>query len=136
VRYFSYVAGIATSLLSSVALAGTTSVDLFRTGNTTSARMENVRTGVPPQTAVDVQTVAEGGIVFVLPNTGGISTLTSASALGAPVWKIPKGTTYPDTLKVWNDKTGHWQWAPASKMKMADYQAALATINPKAIKNQ
>jgi hypothetical protein len=119
---------------SASAYAGTTTVDLYRTGNTTSARMENVRTGIAPQTSVDVSTVTEAGVVYVLPNTGGISTLTSANGLGATVWKIPKGTVYPNTLKVWNDKTGHWQWAPAAKMKMSDYQAALATINSKAIR--
>jgi hypothetical protein len=98
--------------------------------------MENVRTATPPQTTKDLDTVTEGGVVYVLPNTGGISTFSSSTSVPVPVWKIPKGTTYPDTLKVWNDKpaNGHWTWAPFSKMKMSDYQATLAAINAKAVK--
>jgi hypothetical protein len=127
-RVITKAALLCTLLTSAQAFAGTTTVDLYRSGNTTSARMDNVRTQ-------DVTQVTENGVVYVLPNTGGISTSTSAAGLSTTVWKIPKATTYPDTLKVWNDSPGHWAWEPAAKMTLSSFTAALAGMNAKAVKN-
>lgn len=114
--------------ISTPAYAGTTTVDLFRSGNTTSARMENVRVN-------DVTQVTEGGVVYVLPNSGGISTFSSSAGVSTTVWKIPKGTVYPDTIKVWNDTPGHWAWEPASKMTLANFTSIMASMNAKCVKN-
>ena len=90
--------------------------------------MDNVRTQ-------DVQQVTEGGVVYVLPKTGGISTSTTATGLSAPVWKAAKGTIYPDTVRVWNDSPGHWAWEPATKMTLADFTSIMASMNAKFVKN-
>jgi hypothetical protein len=110
------------------AFAGTTPVDLYRSGNTTSPRMDNVRTQ-------DITQVTISGVVYVKADSGGISTSTYASGLSPTVWKIPKGTVFPDTIKLNNDKPGHYQWEPASQMTLSAFTSLMTALNAKFVKN-
>jgi hypothetical protein len=114
--------------IASPAFAGTTPVDLFRSGNTTSPRMDNVR-------VQDITQVTLDGVVYVKPATGGISTSTTAASLSPTVWKIPKGTSFPDTIRLNNDKPGHYAWEPASQMKLTDFTSLMSALNSKFVKN-
>jgi hypothetical protein len=128
-----YFCAVILSLAFSVsAQAGTTTVDLYRGGNATNARMDNVRTGPPAHTVSDVQTVTEGGVVYVLPGNGGLSTNALLSNVSAPAWKLPKGSVYPDTLVLVDDKSNnHWSWRPATKMTLDSFKSILAIFNSK-----
>ncbi|MCB2379462.1 hypothetical protein LGH70_17830 [Hymenobacter sp. BT635] len=100
-----------------------TAVDLFRSGNATGPRMDNVR----PQ---DIPTRDQGGVPWVDPNTGGISTSSAAAGLGRPVWKLTSGYNYNGNLVVANDHGNHYLWSPRIAMTLADFKALLALVNP------
>lgn len=116
-----------------ILFAGTTTVDLYRGGNSTSPRMDNAR-------AQDAKQELRAGETWVLAtttptnNNGGISTNADVTKLSAPIWKLPKGSTYPERLKVRNNADTHWQWEPAVDMKLTEYQSLLASTHPKFIK--
>ena len=99
-----------------------TTVDLFRSGNASSARMDNVR-------PVDVVTQTINGVVYVLPASGGISTFSSAAQINPVKWKLAAGYAYNANLVVTNNGGGHYSWRPAVRMTMDDYKALLALVN-------
>lgn len=101
-----------------------TAVDLFRSGNATSARLSHVRIKVADPD-VDIHTDASGD-VWVLANGKGVSTWDAVDPgwSGKP-WKLPVGSPYSDQLVVWCDSPGHWVWEPAQTMRLSDYQALL-----------
>jgi hypothetical protein len=100
---------------------GTTTEELYRRGNTTSPRMDNVR--VP----ADVMSFMRNGIEWVSSRSGGVSTFASPTPQGTgKIWHLPKGTTYPDELFLVNDQADHWSWEPAHDMEMAVYRGLLA----------
>ena len=102
---------------------GTTTVDLYRRGNASSARLDHVR-------RQDVTTYQQNGVEWVKGKSGGVSTFAVNSPPGAGrVWHLAQGTSYPPELYVWNDHGNHWSWEPDFDMSLADYRAALASVS-------
>jgi hypothetical protein len=100
-----------------------TSLDLFRAGNSTSARMQNVR----PK---DVVIFQRNGVAWVLGRSGGISTFDSKASSPGYWWCLPAGSPYDARLLVvWNDHGNHWSWEPAFDMPLDEYKAALAAVD-------
>jgi hypothetical protein len=100
-----------------------TTVDLYRRGNTTSARLDNVR-------QQDVTIFQQNGVDWVQGRSGGVSTFATNPPPGSgKVWHLPSGNTYPPELYVWNDHGDHWSWEPDFDMPFADYRSALASVN-------
>jgi hypothetical protein len=106
----------------------TTDIDLFRAGNASSARFEQLRIG-------EVTTEIRNGLEWVLPGTGGASTLDSPNGVrGKHFWKLPKGSEYDETqLSVQNDYGNHWSWEPQHEMPLREFLAALGVLNTKFI---
>jgi hypothetical protein len=105
-----------------------TPLDLFRSGNATSARLDKVRTEGPNRD-VDTQ-VDHDGRVWVIANGKGMSTSEAPDSdwRGVP-WRLPKGHLYTTRLLVWNDMPGHWVWQPAKDMLLSEYVSALSGSN-------
>ncbi len=108
---------------------GITLLDLFRSGNASSAGLDRVRIiGQDPDVTTYVDPAT--GATFVQADGKGVSTWDApGTSWTGKTWVLPKGSSYPDTLIVWNDDPNHWTWAAAADMSFADYQAALATAN-------
>jgi hypothetical protein len=107
---------------------GVTSIDLFRSGNASSARLSSPRlAGADP----DVETYAHpSGDRWVRANTGGVSTWdVPEPAWRGKVWRLAAGSGFPDELVLNNDGPGHWAWEPSRDMPLADYLAALQAVN-------
>lgn len=105
---------------------GTTSIDLYRSGNASGAQLDKVRNS-------DVDTgIDQNGDTLVLALNGkGVSTWDKPDPTwsGKP-WRLPTGSPYNDhLLLVWEDEPGHWTWAPAHDMIFGDYQAALSQVS-------
>ena len=101
---------------------GITRTDLYRRGNSSNPRMDNVR-------PVDATSFIHNGVEWVLGCSGGISTFASAGLPGrGKIWRLPAGTSYPDELHLENDHDDHWSWEPARDMEMARYRALLAAV--------
>ncbi|KAK7012325.1 hypothetical protein R3P38DRAFT_3589683 [Favolaschia claudopus] len=98
--------------------------DLFRAGNTTSARFDNVR----PQ---DIP-VVNG---MVKPGTGGMSTFTMKQSVWADnkTWVVKKSSSLGNNLTAKNDHGDHWLIAPSSQMTIETYKSALSSLNRIAI---
>lgn len=102
-----------------------TPLDLYRQGNATSPRMDNVR----PK---DVTTYEENGQIWVTASLegekpSGISTFATQK-LGKNWWKLDSGTDIPPELRLVNDYNDHWVWEPSETMPIESYQAALRLI--------
>lgn len=100
-----------------------TTTNLFRSGNRTSPKMDNVR----PQ---DIPTLTINGVVSVQPGTGGISTFASAHNLSPTVWKLNSGYPYNGNLVVAPDHGNHYLWSPRITMSLTDFKALLLLVNP------
>lgn len=101
--------------------------DLFRFGNSQEPRLTHLREG-------DIQTVVIGGVINVLPATGGISVCNreglSKRPLFGHVWIIRNGTPFPPSLVLVpdpNDQT-HFFICPRHLMTLADYKANLSLL--------
>jgi len=119
---------------------GVTPTDLFRSGNSKHSRLQEVRTAHDPVkqgisvAAPDVDTYVDSGSqeIWVSSATGG-----GASAWDAPdsgwrkPWRLPAGTAFPDTLRLWNDNNpqGHWTFAPAYDMPLDVFRAELEKVS-------
>lgn len=113
----------------------TTPIDLYRQGNSSSPRIDNVRPNK------DVATYTEQGETWVMPTIdegqlpdnisrpGGISTFAYPGR-GKNWWKLDAGTEIPSEIKLVNDRNGHWLWQPSRTMTMDAYKAALRQISP------
>lgn len=97
-----------------------TPVALYRKGNANSPRIDNVR-------SQDIDTYEENGQVWVVANSGGISTLAD-QGLGKNRWKLDANTEIPPELKLVNENDNHWIWEPSYTMPMEKYKAALELI--------
>jgi len=97
-----------------------TPIDLYRRGNANSPRMDNVRTQ-------DVEIYYDNGEVWVVANSGGISTFATQGA-GKTWWKLDQSTEIPTELTLVNDYGNHWSWEPSYTMGRDDYIAALRLI--------
>lgn len=90
--------------------------------------MNNVR----PQ---DIPVYLVDGVEWVAPNTGGISTFSTAVGLSPTVWRLNAGYNYNALLVVTNDRGNHYTWAPAARMTKANFVALLAVVNPAFVLN-
>lgn len=103
--------------------------DLFRLGNATSPKLQNVR----PQ---GVDTYENNGIQMVYANRKGVSLFNlqelqrRESRMAGWVWKIPQGTLPPSGLAVHPDPTspGYFFLCPVSVMTMDRYRALLSEL--------
>jgi hypothetical protein len=112
---------------------GVTPIDLFRSGNSRSPRLDNVRIGGADP---DVDTFADAvNTTWVVANGKGISSSDTVDPTwtGKP-WRLPAGTIFPDGLRLFEDDPGHWVWEPATDMPLANYEGLLATVNPLFVK--
>ncbi len=100
-----------------------TSIDLYRMGNATSPRMDNVR----PQ---DVEYYESSGEIWVVENSGGISTFAIQGAV-KNWWKLDQGAVIPDALHLVNDYGDHWAWEPGYTMRLDEYKTALQSVAPR-----
>lgn len=100
---------------------GTTTVDLFRSGNAGGPRMDNVRDK-------DVEKFQKDSADWVKAKKGGISTFSVSSGQDKE-WKAPKGAAYPADVYVHNDHGDHWSWAPAKDMKLTDFVGLMSSCN-------
>ncbi|KAI4294647.1 hypothetical protein K523DRAFT_324667 [Schizophyllum commune Tattone D] len=100
--------------------------NLYRAGNTTSPRFDNVREGT------DV-IVTDGKVG---PKSGGISTNSVKVASWAPnkTWVLQRTTALVTGLKAINDAGTHWLIAPASEMTLTTYKSHLRALNAKAVR--
>ncbi|MEJ6481587.1 hypothetical protein N0Y54_09645 [Nostoc punctiforme UO1] len=64
-----------------------TPIDLYRMGNATSSRIDNIR-------LKDIETYEEDGDILVVAGSGGISTFAVQGA-GKNWWKLDRGTDIP-----------------------------------------
>ncbi len=97
--------------------------DLYRLGNASGPRLDNVRPG-------DVATYERNGVVFVQATGKGISLLTEEAATRRPgwLWRIPKSTPLSQGLALHHNTAGHYYLCPTSDMTMAKYQALLLEL--------
>ncbi|KAI0084444.1 hypothetical protein BDY19DRAFT_898505 [Irpex rosettiformis] len=98
--------------------------DLYRFGNTTSARFENVR----PQ---DIQTVTINGVKYVKPRTGGISTaaVLPPNPDRTRTWVLGASVALGSLLLARNDHGTHWAIEPSSQITFDAYVGALRPLN-------
>ncbi|KAI5831197.1 hypothetical protein K523DRAFT_301085 [Schizophyllum commune Tattone D] len=99
--------------------------DLYRAGNTTSPRFDNVR---PNDISIS------GGNVG--PGSGGISTFSRKDPTWAnnKTWVLQRTTPLIGGLKAINDVGMHWLIAPASKMPFQTYVGHLRELNSRAVR--
>jgi hypothetical protein len=108
-----------------------TPIDLYRAGNMTSPRLDQVRIGI------DLPVRQLNGQAWVDPGRGGMSTFAAPSPFvrAKHWWRLPAGSEYDGALLfVWNDHGDHWSWEPAYTMLLSSYVAALAAVNAKFVK--
>jgi len=100
--------------------------DLYRLGNSTSARLTNVRR---PK---DVDTTEMNGISMVIANGKGISLSTKdrldKARMSGWVWKISTGVQMPIGLRLLNDRPGHYSVCPISNMPLDEFIGLLSKL--------
>ena len=107
-----------------------TPIPLYRQGNATSPRMDNVRPNK------DIATFEENGVIFVMTtladgtSPGGISTFATIGR-GKNWWKLDPSTDIAAELKLVNDRDHHWLWQPQEIMPLENYKTALRQIGEK-----
>ena len=110
-----------------------TPVALYRQGNASSPRMDNVRPN--KDIAVYEQqdelwvmlTLGEGRLSGGMSRSGGISTWESPGS-GKTWYKLDLGTDIPPELELVNDRPGHWLFQPSRPMTLEKYKEALHLI--------
>ena len=103
--------------------------DLYRFGNSTSARISKVR----PR---EIQTIEVNGIVSIVANGAGVSLfnkdgLDKNQHLTGWVWEIKQGTHFPVGLKLIKDtigSPGHHMLAPSRNMPLSQYIGLLEQV--------
>jgi hypothetical protein len=126
-----WLIGTGTETRAPIASMATTTVDLFRCGNSTSARLDHIR-----NTDVDIYTdTAIDELCAKTASEKGISTWDKSGSLthlGGRIWRLPANSTYDDTLlELWETSpgSGKWLWSPASNMRGSEYVKELGTVN-------
>jgi|GEM_PF-6638802 len=101
-----------------------TTVNLYRNGNATSPRMDNVR-------STDVTIQDRSGVPWVVGGSGGISTYDTRDDRRY-WWQLPSGSAVPAGLNLVLDPDlpGHWLWEPGSDMTLANYKQLLLQVAP------
>jgi hypothetical protein len=112
---------------------GVTPLELFRSGNSTNAKLDNVRiSGAWP----DVDTFADAaGATWVLANGKGVSSSAAIDPTwtGKP-WRLPVNSVFPDGLRLREDDPGHFVWEPTVPMPLGNYVSLLGLVNPRFVK--
>jgi len=108
-------------------MADVTRIDLFRSGNASSAQLSRPRVDLPNP---DLEIFLVSSVVWVRAGTGGVSTWERPSPTWrGRTWRLPAGVPIPDELVVTNDMPGHWLWEPSRDMPLAQYVSALESVN-------
>ena len=107
-----------------IASKGTaTPVALYRSGNATTPKMDNVR-------AADItQYTGADRTPWVKAGTGGLSTF-SAPSNTKNEWSLPAGSFIPDGIVVTNDHDNHYLFAPTRDMPLSTFVSLLLSISP------
>jgi hypothetical protein len=101
---------------------GTTPKALYRRGNATVPRIDNVRPS-------DIAIISQTGVDWVRSRSGGVSCFDYTPPPGTGrIWYLPAGASYPDELYLRDDGNGHWNWEPEIDMTLADFKALLAAV--------
>lgn len=110
-----------------------TPVGLYRQGNASSPRMDNVRPNK------DITVYEQQGELWVMltleaerlpeerSRSEGISTFDTPGS-GKNWYKLDIGTDIPPELKLVNDRPGHWLFQPSRPMTLEKYKEALHLI--------
>ncbi len=102
------------------ALGASGKPDVYRSGNSSSPRIDNVR--VPK----DIEPDKDG---YVYPETGGVSSFSTVHT-GKFWWKYPVAISAPEGIRVRNDHGDHYAWEPAYKMLLDSYKGKLKSSEP------
>lgn len=101
--------------------------DLYRIGNSSSPRMDDVR-------ARDVSTYMQDGIEIVIANGRGISLYNKKGLQKSPLsgwaWQINAGTSFPMglTLTQDDDPEGHYTLVPQFNMPLSKFKGLLEEV--------
>jgi len=99
-----------------------TPIDLYRSGNANSPRIDNIR----PK---DVATFTDdNGQVWVNAALGGGISTFATPRVEKNCWKLDRGADIPRELELVNDHDDHWLWKPSKTMLLDEYKAALQLI--------
>ena len=103
-----------------------TPVELYRLGNATTPRLDQVR--IPR----DMPTQELNGFLYVTAGNFGISLLDalglSKTRMDGWVWRIKKGTVLPIELRLIQNHEGHYLLVPSGFMLLDEFRAALARL--------
>lgn len=96
--------------------------ELFRLGNSESARLSNVRSR-------DIDTIEIDGLLVIKANGKGVSVFDRVGINESPmagwVWRFPPNTRPPLGLKLVQDKPHHFCIAPTQNMPVEKYKRLL-----------
>lgn len=99
--------------------------DLYRVGNSTHPRWNNVRPD-------EIETYEVNGVIMIRANSLGISVYTEArvkkSGLSGWAWKVKKDVALPPLLKLWSDEDGHALICPTQNMPLSKYVSLLEEL--------
>jgi hypothetical protein len=105
--------------------------DLYRSGNSSSPRLDNVRINRGPGNSDDVKTAVMNGFVYVYPNSGGVSVFSMPNyTLNSKWWKCPAHIILPSQLILIHDSTSntgvkHFTLSPKYVMRLEEYKKLL-----------
>jgi len=106
--------------------------DLYRSGNSTSPRLDHLR---PDH---DAHVYEKNGVKWIRADGNGISTFTSHDPRKRNWWKIPKGTVIPAKLKLVSDRRPghehHFMIAPSIDMLLSEFVMLVDQIRAHCIK--
>lgn len=107
-------------------------LDLYRFGNSTSPRFDNIR---PMK---DARIEDRNGIKYIIADGNGVSAFASVASGKKNTWKIPKGTVLPAGVKLVIDKRSghesHYMLAPERTMKLSEFHALMDKVREFSIK--
>ena len=95
----------------------TTPIDLYRSGNSTGPRLDNVRPGKEFNTGPNGEEILYPDQT---PRPNGLSTFEN-QGVGKNWWKLPAGSPVPDGLRFFNDHGDHWTIEPLWPMGKDEY---------------
>jgi Tse2 ADP-ribosyltransferase toxins len=112
-------------------------VDLFRMGNASGPRLDNVR---PQDVDIVEANLPNGQVVRMVHPRGGISTFDGVNQrLPGKWWRIPAGTILPDTIRIVRDQRDprtqltHYSIRPTRYMTLVEFVSGLQTLAMKAV---